>query len=139
MKPWKNGSVNINLSNFVLVIFYWKMLNDLAFRLMKPISRLLSIQIIIAQHMRFQRSSIKKKLTLKKKRNSIYGLHISLRKFMWSKAIASAIRLKPNEIDPFVKRLFTESGCNRKISDDTKRSKKKDYAARLALTLINLD
>ena len=33
MKLWKKGSVKIRLPNFVLLIFHWKMLNDLAVEL----------------------------------------------------------------------------------------------------------
>ena len=33
MKPWKKGSAKIRLPNFVLLIFHWKMFNDLAVEL----------------------------------------------------------------------------------------------------------
>ena len=69
MKPWKNSSVKIGLPNFVLVIFHSKVRNDLAvqLKLMSAISRPLSIQFAIAQHVRLQKSSKYRIHALKKK------------------------------------------------------------------------
>ena len=85
MKSWMNVNIKIGLPNVVLVIFRWKMRKDLAvhLKLMWPIS----IHIVMAQHLKLQRSSIYLIHTLKKIKialiwNSIYGSLISLRKFI---------------------------------------------------------
>lgn len=53
MKPLKKDSVEISLKDFVS---HWKMHEDLPSQLMNLISRLLSIQIVSAQHETLQRS-----------------------------------------------------------------------------------
>ena len=49
MKPWKKCSVKIGLPNFVVVIFQWKIHNDLALqlKLMRPIIK--TVKMVIAQ------------------------------------------------------------------------------------------
>ena len=113
MKPCKKGSVKTVLPNFFLVNFHWKMRKDLTIqlKLMRPISWPLSIQIIIAQHLRLQRSSV---YPIKKLKQLCYVKKLDLLISHQLKEIHLTQRfcncdslLKFNEINPFQKRLIT--------------------------------
>ena len=93
------------------------MLNDLAVQLkiMRPISRPLSIQIVISQRVRLQRSSMHRIHAFKQKLEQleyVKKLHLwvphQLKEIHLTQRISICDSLlKRNEIDPFLKRLIT--------------------------------